>query len=606
MANYALTKKVIDDNIRRNGRRAITGPVLNAVLTQMLSTLGIGGYKLGGVVSPEDTFVPGDADMFFVATQPGTYVDFGGFVLNEGEIGFLSFNGEWHNTAVSAGGSVDAYTKAESDDKFATKGAVQELSGNVGSISTNLASEIQRATGAEIDLSQRIDTIVQGRNVRDIVGNYAELEAYDTSTLGDNDIVMVLLDNTKSDHTTYYRWKQEEGAWEFIGGLAFTYTKTEIDAKFSALHIVLPTIPADAKAHPENYQELLAQVDTMVRGAGADASFKMPIADVGNVDVTFVKTNPANVYLGLFADQASYLYRIIRTTTTPRVYSCEIVFKAYYTDGEVDSIIDETIRDVVRSIPFIGVSATQSQLSEVYEAVVAHPNAVYRFDNGIVVASVKVASQPAPFEPSVILEYHDGEYIRTLTIDKVVDDDVVEYQILRQIGQLASMASLTQLENNVVKLDDNQFIGGKKRFENIEVLFEQLVDEDTGDSLYNALASLEPKHFVAIYGTTTYAEIKAAYEAGQTVLVKLNDALFHITHLQADRALFGGVYSFVLYNITILASTNKWSTSTASISKSITDYVGDKTLLNTADKSSLVGAINEVLGTIITTINTAI
>lgn len=485
---YEQLTNAINANIRRNGVQAITGNLLNGILNAMVTNL-TKGYQFGGVISPESEFTPDDRKHFFIAKTAGTYEDFGGFVLADNQIGIITYdNGEWDTTTIPMGsGSVDAYTKAEADAKFATKDAVQELSGNVGNISDNLASETQRATSAESALSQRIDTIVQGRNVRDIVGNYAELEAYDTSTLGDNDIVMVLLDNTKSGHTTYYRWKQEEGEWEFIGGLAFTYTKTEIDEKFSALHIVLPTIPADAKAHPEDYQELLAQVDTMVRGAGADASFKMPIANVGNVDVTFVKTNPANVYLGLFADQDSYLYRIIRTTTTPRVYSCEFSFKSFYTDGEVDSIIDENIRDVVRSIPFIGVSATQSQLSEVYEAVVAHPNAVYRFENGIVVASVKVESQPAPFEPSVILKYYDGEYIRTLTIDKVEDEDVVEYQILRQSAQLAPMVSLTQLENNVVKLDGNQFIGGKKRFEDIEVLFEQLVDAGTGVNLYNIL-----------------------------------------------------------------------------------------------------------------------
>lgn len=483
MANYALTKKVIDDNIRRNGRRTITGPVLNAVLTQMLSTLGIGGYKLGGVVSPGDTFVPGDADMFFVATQPGTYADFGGFVLNEGEIGFLSFNGEWHSSIVSlGGGSVDAYTKAESDAKFATNDAVQELSGNVGDISTNLASEIQRATGAEIDLSHRIDTIVQGRNVRDIVGNYAELEAYDTSTLGDNDIVMVLLDNTKSGHTTYYRWKQTEGEWEFIGGLAFTYTKTEIDAKFSALHIVLPTIPADAEAHPENYQELLAQVDTMVRGAGADASFKMPIVNIGNVDVTLVKTNPAHIYLGVFADDRSYLYHIARTTSTPRTYTCAIIEKVFATtDNVVDLESEQTITgdksfkgstdvsegvlyinpdevrdvdndeslthkfdtkadaDIVITLPFVDEESSQAMLKQVYDKVRANPNAVFRFDNGfLATAFVDDLNQ-------VILQYREGNEV----VQMVIADHVGTYVLARDVVALADVEELAAVQTKV-------------------------------------------------------------------------------------------------------------------------------------------------------------
>lgn len=212
-----------------------------------------------------------------------------------------------------------------------------------------IVAEQERATAAEDDLSERIDAIVQGKDVRDIVGTYAELMEYDTDTLGDNDIVMVLLDETKSGHTTYYRWHVGfPGSWEFIGGLAFTYTKTEIDEKFRALHIVLPVIPASAVEHPEEYQELLAQVDTMVRSAGADASFKMPVsvvADInGNVDITFVKSNPAHLYLGIFADDMSKLYHITRTTSTPRTYTLAIVENVFVTDSAVvHNTGDETI-----------------------------------------------------------------------------------------------------------------------------------------------------------------------------------------------------------------------------------------------------------------------
>lgn len=287
-----------------------------------------------------------------------------------------------------------------------------------------LIAEAQRATGAESAISHRIDTIVQGRNVRDIVGNYAELEAYDTSTLGDNDIVMVLLDNTKSGHTTYYRWQQNEGAWEFIGGLAFTYTKTEIDEKFAALHIVLPTIPADAEAHPENYQELLAQVDTMVRGAGADASFKMPITDVGNVDVTYVKTNPANIYLGVFADDRSYLYHIVRTISTPRSYTCQIVVKSF-----ADA-------NVVITLPFVDDESTQATLKQAYGKVIANPNAVFRFDNGILAtAFVDDLNQ-------VNLQYREGNEV----VQMVIADNVGTYVLARSIVELADAEELTTLQ----------------------------------------------------------------------------------------------------------------------------------------------------------------
>lgn len=203
-------------------------------------------------------------------------------------------------------------------------------------LANDILAEQGRAEGVEAELSSRIDTIIQGRNVRDIVANKTELDAYDTSTLGDNDIVMVLLDASKSDHTTYYRWKLTEQEWEFIGGLAFTYTKTEIDNKFANLHIVLPVFDENSS------QEVLAQVDSMVRSAGADASFKVaiPIDDMsGNVTVTYVRTNPANLYIGVFADDRSVLYHITRTTTTPREYTCEVITKEFALKDEGGSSI---------------------------------------------------------------------------------------------------------------------------------------------------------------------------------------------------------------------------------------------------------------------------
>ena len=388
MANYNDTKMVIDAKIRRNGRQAITGDILNSVLTKMLDELGKGGFKFGGVVTPESSFTPGDANTAFIAAVPGVYTDFGGFTLEAGKLGVFTYDGSWHLDAIAvaegavrfdevqtltdaqkgvARGNIGAISSQQMADAILVevqraqdaeerlRGITQEETQRAmqteAGLSNNILAEQTRAENAESALSARIDTIIQGRNVRDIVGNYDELLAYDTSTLGDNDIVMVLLDATKSGHTTYYRWKEAEGEWEFIGGLAFTYAKTEIDEKFAALHIVLPTIPSDAVEHPEDYQELLAQVDSMVRSAGSDASFKMPVLVVdgisGNVDVTFVKSNPAHLYLGIFADDMSTLYHITRTTSTPRTYTLQVVEKVFVTESQAISLANDAITDAL-------------------------------------------------------------------------------------------------------------------------------------------------------------------------------------------------------------------------------------------------------------------
>lgn len=115
-------------------------------------------------------------------------------------------------------------------------------------------AEATARTNADTNLQTQIDAIVASSDVKDIVGTYAELQAYDTSTLGDNDIIKVLADETQSDATTYYRYVQATDSFTLIGAegpyytksatdtllnakadKATTYTKTEIDSTVSSL-----------------------------------------------------------------------------------------------------------------------------------------------------------------------------------------------------------------------------------------------------------------------------------------------------------------------------------------------------------------------------------
>ena len=378
MSKKSQIQKIIDAYIHRNGNREITGNILNGVLNAMLNA-GVIDIKVDSQIIPKDE--DGNVNLPPIATP--AYVD--GKVADEtqraeGAEGALrsSIASEVSRAKAKEAAlqrdidaEVQRATSKEAslqqsitDETQRAKAKETELQNGINAekqraeakeaqlgnkidgekaraqqaestLSTDISNERQRAQGAEFDLSARIDAIVQGRNVRDIVANYDELLAYDTSTLGDNDIIMVLLDSTKSGHTTYYKWHTNTQSWEFIGGLAFTYTKTEIDEKFAALHIVLPSI------NEQSSQETLAQVDTMVRGAGADASFKMPIDGIGNVDVTFVKSNPAHLYLGVFADDKSILFTINRTISTPRVYSCEIVEKVFAGVSDIEELQTE-------------------------------------------------------------------------------------------------------------------------------------------------------------------------------------------------------------------------------------------------------------------------
>ena len=85
--------------------------------------------------------------------------------------------------------------------------------------------DIGTAIGAKNE--QRIDTLEAATDVVDVVGTYADLESYDTSSLTDNDVIKVISDYTHSNAQTYYRYSKSDDSFEFIGELGPFYTKAE-------------------------------------------------------------------------------------------------------------------------------------------------------------------------------------------------------------------------------------------------------------------------------------------------------------------------------------------------------------------------------------------
>lgn len=102
--------------------------------------------------------------------------------------------------------------------------------------STNLVQSGGVFTVAN-NLQTQIDAIVASSDVFDIVGTYAELQAYDISTVPVNDIIKVLVDSTHNNAATYYRCVESGGvkSWSYVGAEGAYYTKGEADNKFSTI-----------------------------------------------------------------------------------------------------------------------------------------------------------------------------------------------------------------------------------------------------------------------------------------------------------------------------------------------------------------------------------
>ena len=96
---------------------------------------------------------------------------------------------------------------------------------------TELGNETTARENADIGLQDQIDAITSSSDVKDIVGTYTELQNYDTSTLGNDDIIKVLQDSTHNEAMTYYRWviSGSSGSWQYIGQEGPYYTKSETE-----------------------------------------------------------------------------------------------------------------------------------------------------------------------------------------------------------------------------------------------------------------------------------------------------------------------------------------------------------------------------------------
>lgn len=113
----------------------------------------------------------------------------------------------------------------------------QELLDKIDALEEDLAQEITVREGMDEVLQDNIDAVAQdledfknSPDVVDIVATYIDLQAYDTSSLGNNDVIRVLADETHDGASAYYRWDRTNNQWVFVGIAGPYYTKGEVDA----------------------------------------------------------------------------------------------------------------------------------------------------------------------------------------------------------------------------------------------------------------------------------------------------------------------------------------------------------------------------------------
>lgn len=137
--------------------------------------------------------------------------------------------------AVIGGGAVSSVNGYTGDVVLTTSDLENTSDYQTGSeVQAAISIEATAREDADNNLQTQIDAISASSDVTDIVGTYAELQNYDTSTLGDNDIIKVLQDESQNGETTYYRWSTTTQSFTLIGEEGPYYTKAQADALLNA------------------------------------------------------------------------------------------------------------------------------------------------------------------------------------------------------------------------------------------------------------------------------------------------------------------------------------------------------------------------------------
>ena len=98
MGTYEILKAAIAAIIRENGNNEITGNLLQQTLLSMVDSVGVNAM-FAGIATPDT--IPGNPEqnVFYIATQPGIYVNFNAITVEDGEVViFANKTGQWVKT----------------------------------------------------------------------------------------------------------------------------------------------------------------------------------------------------------------------------------------------------------------------------------------------------------------------------------------------------------------------------------------------------------------------------------------------------------------------------------------------------------------------------
>lgn len=100
MGNYEQLKQAVSDVIKTNGNQEITGEIMQNTLLSIISTVG-SNATFAGIATPTTNPGTPDQNVFYIASEPGIYANFGNVKLIDQVLIFSNNNGTWYKSEVN-------------------------------------------------------------------------------------------------------------------------------------------------------------------------------------------------------------------------------------------------------------------------------------------------------------------------------------------------------------------------------------------------------------------------------------------------------------------------------------------------------------------------
>lgn len=100
MGNYERLKQAVSDVIKTNGNQEITGEIMQNTLLSIISTVGSNAI-FAGIATPTTNPGTPDQNVFYIASEPGIYANFGNVKLIDQVLIFSNNNGTWYKSEVN-------------------------------------------------------------------------------------------------------------------------------------------------------------------------------------------------------------------------------------------------------------------------------------------------------------------------------------------------------------------------------------------------------------------------------------------------------------------------------------------------------------------------